>query len=353
MKKTLAAVAILGAFAGTAMADVTIYGRIDTGFQYERNGLSGAADKDKFSMVSGQHTGSRIGVKASENINGLQIGFILENGYSSTTGAAGQGGRLFGREASLFLGGDWGKFVFGRMSPVTADAGSVSLYGGVLNAFDFGRGLVATGADSDIVNVFYRNNNSISYVSPVYAGFKFGATYVAGDDNGAAQFSAGNDRLLAAAGVYSAGNVTAGMFVNFVNVASEGDDPDDAWDVTVGGNYNFGFMKAYASVGYFKHSPVGSLDFADCKGFKVSVSADAPVAGGTLMGGFDYTDGEVEGTKIDYVGWAAGAKYTYKPAKSTLFYVGGGYRYEKVKFDGEKEDLTKKFTLGAGAVYYF
>ena len=38
MKKTLAAVAVLGAFAGSAFAaDVTLYGRIDGGFQYNDN----------------------------------------------------------------------------------------------------------------------------------------------------------------------------------------------------------------------------------------------------------------------------------------------------------------------------
>ena len=36
MKKTLAAVAVLGAFAGTAMAaDVTLYGKIDLGLNYQ------------------------------------------------------------------------------------------------------------------------------------------------------------------------------------------------------------------------------------------------------------------------------------------------------------------------------
>ena len=35
MKKTLAAVAVLGAFAGTALAaDVTLYGKIDGGLNY-------------------------------------------------------------------------------------------------------------------------------------------------------------------------------------------------------------------------------------------------------------------------------------------------------------------------------
>lgn len=37
MKKTLAALAVLGAFAGSAMAaDVTLYGALDTGFEYKQ-----------------------------------------------------------------------------------------------------------------------------------------------------------------------------------------------------------------------------------------------------------------------------------------------------------------------------
>ncbi len=40
MKKTLAAVAVLGAFAGSALAaDLTLYGRIDTGLNYTSNSI--------------------------------------------------------------------------------------------------------------------------------------------------------------------------------------------------------------------------------------------------------------------------------------------------------------------------
>ena len=40
MKKTLAAVAVLGAFAGSALAaDVTLYGVIDTGLNWTRKQL--------------------------------------------------------------------------------------------------------------------------------------------------------------------------------------------------------------------------------------------------------------------------------------------------------------------------
>ena len=63
MKKTLAAVAVLGAFAGSAIAaDVTRYGIVDTGVGYNHIDFDvyGANDDiDSFSMMSGQASGSR------------------------------------------------------------------------------------------------------------------------------------------------------------------------------------------------------------------------------------------------------------------------------------------------------
>ena len=44
-KKTLAAAAILGAFAGSAFAaDVTLYGVIDTGFSYMNKSVDGSGE---------------------------------------------------------------------------------------------------------------------------------------------------------------------------------------------------------------------------------------------------------------------------------------------------------------------
>lgn len=61
MKKTLAAVAVLGAFAGSAFAaDVTMYGRLDAGFQYNQNSVdvngTEVVDDSSFKMGSGQST---------------------------------------------------------------------------------------------------------------------------------------------------------------------------------------------------------------------------------------------------------------------------------------------------------
>ena len=88
MKKTLAAVAVLGAFAGSALAaDVQLYGIVDTGVGYTHTDADGLLDngvdqsKDSFSMKSGQASGSRFGFKGTEDLgNGLTVGFILEDG---------------------------------------------------------------------------------------------------------------------------------------------------------------------------------------------------------------------------------------------------------------------------------
>ena len=60
MKKTLAAVAVLGAFAGSALAaDVQLYGIVDLGFNYTHidgdlhNGI-GYDDKDTFEIGVGR-----------------------------------------------------------------------------------------------------------------------------------------------------------------------------------------------------------------------------------------------------------------------------------------------------------
>ena len=62
MKKTLAAVAVLGAFAGSALAaDVQLYGVVDLGLNYSHVDMDNSTvkDVDSFTMDSGNGSGSR------------------------------------------------------------------------------------------------------------------------------------------------------------------------------------------------------------------------------------------------------------------------------------------------------
>ena len=93
MKKSLLALALLGAFTASAFAEpsVTLYGRIDTGLVYTHKNLDNTAGStDTFSMDSGVTTGSRWGLKGSEDIGNAKVGFVLESGFNSDDGTSGQ-----------------------------------------------------------------------------------------------------------------------------------------------------------------------------------------------------------------------------------------------------------------------
>ncbi|MFP5413339.1 MAG: porin, partial [Gammaproteobacteria bacterium] len=89
MKKSLLALAVLGAFAGAAAAqtNVTLYGIADAGI--------GWTDTDKANadgiarVVSGTQSTSRFGIRGSEDLGGgLKATFNIEAGVNWDTGAA-------------------------------------------------------------------------------------------------------------------------------------------------------------------------------------------------------------------------------------------------------------------------
>ena len=140
MKKTLAAVAVLGAFAGSALAaDVQLYGIVDTGVRYLNSDMDvnkdgvGVDAVDKFSMESGMASGSRWGIKGVEELgNGLTVGFVLEDGFTSDNGA--EKGVMFDRESSLFIEGGFGKLALGRIGSINGGVSSWALHG-MMSAF--------------------------------------------------------------------------------------------------------------------------------------------------------------------------------------------------------------------------
>ena len=130
MKKTLAAGAVLGAFAGSAVAaDVTLYGLVDYSVRYQNldADMAGVDKTNKVDMKSGANSGSRFGLKGTEDLgNGVKVGFVLENGFDADTGALGdkKGNRLFDREAQLFVDGSFGRVSFGRVGQLASANGS-------------------------------------------------------------------------------------------------------------------------------------------------------------------------------------------------------------------------------------
>lgn len=121
-KKSLAAVALLGAFAGSAFAaDVTLYGVVDEGFLYTHKDAdkTGVDAVDKLELKSGIQAGSRWGLKGTEDLgNGLKVGFILESGFNADDGTQSVSGTMFNREASLNVMGPFGQLSLGKIGAI-------------------------------------------------------------------------------------------------------------------------------------------------------------------------------------------------------------------------------------------
>jgi predicted porin len=125
MKKSLLALAVMGAFAGAAQAQsaVTIYGSFDGGIRSVDNAFTAAngeiARRTTMSSV-GNYNNNRIGFRGVEDLGGgLNARFVLETGWNTGTGALDNtANRLFQRTATVGLGGAWGGIDFGRQYSV-------------------------------------------------------------------------------------------------------------------------------------------------------------------------------------------------------------------------------------------
>ena len=388
MKKTLAAVAVLGAFAGSALAaDVQLYGIVDTGLQYvhgDTDSTDPNSDFDSFSMESGMASGSRWGIKGTEDLgNGLTVGFILENGIKSDTGV--DDDVMFNRESSLFVQGGFGKVAFGRIGSFNGGVSSWAKYG-VMSVFGTSWGDYSAQAGTWAMGASMWDN-MIAYETPSFAGFKVFAQYGMGNQaSGKYTNAAGvevekkwgeenessSDRYYAIGASYDNGPLSLYFAVDSINYSSQsiianntdGDlqfgDQDDSLTVTFGGNYDFEVVKLYAGAQYFdeiKRSKMKGViqdvskfnsgnGFADrMKGWSLGVSAGIPVAGGTVMVGAAYLDAEAadsessEKTRNDELTrWIVSAGYDYPFSKRTDVYGVVTYNQDNLKYTDNSAD---------------
>ena len=379
MKKTLAAVAVLGAFAGSALAaDVQLYGIVDTGLQY-LNADSDVASSDsvnKFSMESGMQSGSRFGFKGTEDLgNGLTVGFILEDGIKSDTGV--DDGVMFNRESSLFIQGGFGKFAMGRIGSINNGVSSWAKYG-MISAFGTSWGNYSAQAGNWAVGAG-QWDNMVAYQTPTFAGFTVYAQYGMGNqledtaDPGeltGTENESTSDRYYAIGATYANGPLNLYFAVDSINYASAGTgdgaepDVDDSLTVTLGGNYDFEVAKIFAGAQYFDEVKLGKINGAinyndafkggfasKIKGWSLGLSADIPVAGGDVLVGAAYLDAEaadsVTGTKAndELSRWIVSAGYTYPFSKRTNLY--GVMTYNQDSLDSDvKENNRDPYVFG-------
>ena len=388
-KKTLAAVAVLGAFAGSAFAaNVTMYGIIDTGLGYTSTDKGYGEDVNKFDMRSGQNSASRFGVKGEEDLgNGLKVGFSLENGFNSDDGQLATEGRLFDREALLYVGGDFGELGMGRQGELASGNGRYGLFGGKVSPFSTGWSDIA-GHKYVMGAGFGRMDNTITYKTPTFAGFNLLAQYsfdknVKKDDDKVdtgvqhgREGSAETDRQYALGVTFAAGDLYLAGIVTQTNKQSVKFDgqslgkQDDPLTVSLGGNYNFGVAKLYVAGQYFKDSDLAVQQIdrynedtntngqtgQQFNGFGLTVGADVPAFGGTAKALVGYMDADDQAATDahDMQRYAFSVGYEYPLSKRTFVYGGAGYyvdSYDKVA--AGRDDKASVAAVNAGLVHKF
>ena len=241
MKKSLIALAVLG-FAGAAMAQssVTLYGVADAGVGKIKSqtydpikgtlgGNNDRSDKTEFISASTMNNGtSRLGVRGVEDLGGgLKAGFNFETGIDLDDGSqASSGNTMWGRQANLWLGGNWGTVKLGRqftpsyLATAAYDLTGTANYSALTNTYAY------AGAGS-------RASSAFAYMTPNFGGFTAAAAYVTKHDSG------GDKDSWDVGLTYNNGPIGAGLSVNKI--------ANSKTNYQVGGKYNFGNFAVAAS----------------------------------------------------------------------------------------------------------
>jgi len=315
MKKSLIALAVLGAAAGAAQAQsaVTLYGIVDLWTGRESTTDVAGVKTNNTKLDSGGVSGSRWGLKGSEDLGGgLKAVFNLENGFNADKGTAADSGPSFGRQAYLGLAGGFGTVTFGNVYSAMDD-----VLGAGNSGFD--SGLSAHNLVT-MVNADYKSNptDAIKYVSPSFGGFSGGFSYSLDETNGVKKNQ--TDFSLS----YAAGPIAA----NFAyEIQGDDDGTTDLKLTGLNGSYDLGMAKLIASFGQAK---LGALKSTDVQ-FGVDVPLSAAL---TLSAGYAQSKDNAAAGNGKRTGFGVAAAYSL--SKRTTVY--GGFRTAKAK-DGA--DLLK------------
>lgn len=302
MKKSLFALAVLGAFAGAASAQssVTIYGVADAAITRTDNGTT-----TNTTMETGKMAGSRIGFRGTEDLGGgLNAIFTLENGFNIDTGAMADTARLFNRQAWVGLNGGFGTVKAGRQNtPVYANVGTFDPFG---NAH--------AGDSARIFNTEYegsRWDNSLTYNFSAQ-GFRAELNYALGEVAGT---SSGNRAIGGFAG-YKNGPLDVVAVYQKVNNAA-GTDDRTTW--LIGGNYDLGFIKPYLAYASAKGATTATNN-TDARDLLVGLTAPVGAAG-TIVASYARKDNKLAGN-ADADQWAIG--YQHALSKRTTLHTSYG-----------------------------
>lgn len=369
MKKTMIAAAAALSAGAVCAADVTVYGLVDFGLMYTGTD-NGSQTTHMTEMTSGKNLGSRFGFKGSEDLgDGLTVGFILENGFSADTGALPANGKIFDRESTVYLEGDFGNLKFGRMTRMTGSTGSSCIYAGNIAPISTGYGDTIPGYNAVFAGNLLRYDNVLMYTTPDFVGLKLYAQYSGGYDvkDQEVENQSSTDRYYSLGMTYKNAAFNMAAAVERFNwktwPINESNQIDDGLVVSAGAAYDFSVVKFFLMGVYFDHMPLSMNFFGDSarltaagytnndlQGWALNTGVNAPVLGGNLRVSLAYMSAEAsdsaQSTEIDRGSVAVG--WEYKISKRTTYYMGAAWTQDDYQlFSAERYSAT------AGLIHSF
>jgi predicted porin len=355
MKKSLLALAAMGAFVGTAHAQssVSVYGIMDTGYSQVKNKTAAQVETTTtgVGLLRGLAT-SRLGFRGTEDIGGgLTAGFQMEGGVDTTSGTA---AFAFDRHQFLTLSSkSAGTLLIGRTDALVKtvfDAFDAGYSNNLIGAYD-GMGTSAT--DLTTNNRQGQRDSVIRYTSPAMGGVNVladflqnnvGVVNAAGVSTGDTQTASGYSIALRYAQGPIAAQIahrnaktknmaTAAGTANLTGIGTLGAAAvvaaeSDALNTSFGASYNFG--PAMVMANYFDQADVNKLNNTEVKERAYAFGVRVPVTKtATLFA--SYTKGDsTSATNVtaDFSGMQFGAVYDLSKRTSAYGIYGGAKKQQ-------------------------
>ena len=285
MKKSLLALAVLGAFAGVASAQssVTLYGTLDVNGRYVK------ADGQNRSLTQSTDgiNSSQLGFRGTEDLGGgLKAGFVLLAGVNPDSGTT--NAKFFNRRSTVSLLGNFGEVRLGR--DYTPTFWNMTIF----DAF----GTVGLGSSLNTRQLYNgtRQDNSIGYFLPTNLGGIYGQAMVGAGDGGTSAdrparyiggrvgfaagpfdvaFAASQERFSTAFAPGSVGLTGANAPLGGAVAAAGSTHKTN----NLGGSFDLGVVKL---MGYYNRDTLNNL-----KEDMFSFSAVAPLGQGEIHAGYD------------------------------------------------------------------
>lgn len=314
MKKSLLALAVLGAFASAASAQssVTLSGGVDMAVQ-RQNGA--------WNMSTGNSGRSNFTLSGREDLSGgMYAFFALNHRFNPGTGAITSPN--FWRQSWVGLGGGFGDLRLGRMLPVLQEFNG---------SFDpFGTETIAsvhTGGINAGLAGAARVNNAIYYRSPSMGGLSVHANIAAADQNLNAALGNAPERPIGLGVNYSAGPLR-------VAVAYDRNGLDQK-TTGIYGLYDAGFA---SFMGQFETGDISPT--ADVK--RWSIGTRVPMGAATIKAGYLSMRDEGDRKKL-------GLGLDYSLSKRTIVYTD----VAKISGNSTVSSLEKKARFDVGVWHKF